>query len=203
MINDVSVELIQSCLRNHSLAQGKDALKDNPESWDYNYDRDGLDYLLGQIIRQLWLPKSHYLISVKATKLWAEYVEGDIYSTFGHDRVYLKKDITEEFFVGNSHTGIELPLSAGDSFAYRSLFHDEHIVPIYEIKRQLLSLKDISRMCIQAVLEKIYICKMLKKENVELPVKRLGDDYKEIIRLVYHTLPDPIHIVGENVFLSK
>ena len=57
---------------------------------DYTFDKNGVSYLLNQTIRQLWLPKEHYLVSVKAQDLWDRITDGDIRDYFYRDRVKVK-----------------------------------------------------------------------------------------------------------------
>ncbi|MDD4832604.1 MAG: hypothetical protein PHI78_02900 [Clostridia bacterium] len=52
-------------------------------------------------------------------------------------------------------------LHAKNSFAFREIFHDEHIVPINVIIKQLLSM-DPTHENIKSVIGKIGVCKMLK-----------------------------------------
>ena len=93
-------------------------------------------------------------------------------------------------------------LKKGDSFEYRSFFHNEHIVPVDTIENQLLQL-DVNGMTrqtcskrIEEILDKIYICMMLKEENAGLKNNRCSDDYEQIIKNDYANAKTPIKVVG-------
>ncbi len=174
---------------------------------DYTFDKNGVSYLLNQTIRQLWLPKEHYLVSVKAQDLWDRITDGDIRDYFYRDRVKVKCDSKLPYYIGNAKKPSEYwTYKKGKTFSYRSVFHDEHIVPVDTIVKELLNLETITPETVKSVLDKIYICKMLKEEdrsggengNCQIPkYKRNSDDYKAIIEKYYH--PNGIYICGEEM----
>jgi len=202
MYDSVTLNLIKTLLEAYRSVDNTNATAQNKSDWNYTLCKDGVEYLLNQALRQPWLPQDHYLVSVEAKKWWDEYADGDILLSYYQKPVYLKKEIKElPYYKGNKHEGLKYDYKIGEHFSYRSYFHDEHIVPVYEIERELLELEDITLENIDKVLQKIYICKMLKEENFNLPVKRYGDNYIDIIKNDYH--PHGIHIVGEERFLCN
>ncbi len=91
------------------------------------------------------------------------------------DKVYNTKDnyVTISKYTGASNTPHEPEvLKKGESFYYREVFHDEHIVTINDIIDELLSLKDVTKENVISILDKIYICRMLKSEDRSLYPKR-------------------------------
>ena len=68
-------------------------------------------------------------------------------------------------FKGNSKIPYDRDLAKGDAFAFREVFHDEHIIPIKIIIKQLLELDVPTEENIVKILSKISICRMLKTED--------------------------------------
>ena len=73
-------------------------------------------------------------------------------------------------------------LDERDSFIYNDVFTDEHVVTVSNIMEELLKLTKIDDESIKSVLDKIYICKMLKEEDRCIKNKnRRSLDYREVI----------------------
>ena len=75
------------------------------------------------------------------------------------------------------------------------------IVPVEIIKKELLGLDlkcdfKVQAERVETILDKIYVCKMLKEENAGLKNKRSSDDYKNIIENDYKNAETPIEVVG-------
>ena len=190
-----AIELIISLLAIYHKSPSRNDISHGKEQWVNSFDREGIENLLGQAIRQLWIPINHYYVSKAARDWWNEYAEGDIFDHFYRKRVVVKKTVEIEKYVGNANKATTKgTYEKGQSFPYRCFFHDEHIVPVCTIRDELLRLADPMESNVDAILDKIRICKMLKREDrpdekaklVVLPkFKRQSDDYRFIIREYY------------------
>ena len=205
-MNSNASQLIASLLYAYRSARPKEEYKQDPCIWDYGISQESVSYILNQTIRQLWIPEDHYLQSVKARDWWEKNAEGEMIRCSYKEGVVVKNDIPNHpTYKGASKKPVTeegTDLKKGDSFEYRSFFHNEHIVPVDTIVSQLLQL-DVKRMTPQAlakeverILDEIYICMMLKEENAGLKNKRCSDNYQEIIRNDYAKAKTPIEVVG-------
>lgn len=145
-------------------------------------------YLLNQALRLYALPDSHFLVSVKAKELWSKITSEPI-NHYGYQSPVIYEGstpITLDLYRGNENTFTSKTFSHGDSFAYRAVFHDDHIVPLKIIIEQLLALNEITYESVENVLNGIYICRMLKSEDRSLNNKssRPGN-YLEVIHGLY------------------
>jgi len=129
-------------------------------------------YLLNQILRQISVPADHYLISVKAQELWNKITDENMANHHYNTKVKCKNKmlpIQLNSYNGASSTPTVITLSAGSTFRYREIFHDDHIIPISKILHKLtwidLSDKEKAFDEIVNVLDMIYICRMLKDED--------------------------------------
>ncbi len=171
----------------HAAPEAKEA-----EHVEYTFDKKGISQILNQTIRQLWIPKDHYKISVKAWNLWNKIAEGDIRDYFYHDRVKVKCDSVLPYYKGNANEPAEKEwlYPKGKTFSYRSVFHDEHIVPVETIEKKLLEFENPTSEEVKDILSKIYVCKMLKEEDRKITKKsnRGSDNYLEIIKACYQNI---------------
>ena len=130
-------------------------------------------YLLGQIIRQYEIPEDHYYISYEAEKLWGLLSNDDIWKYCY--RAIVQCDTNNNLIVkkyrNNEKNPSEQEIKHGDKFIFRDVFHDEHIVPIKVIIENLLSLTDLTYENVENILDKIYICRILKSEDRNIPQK--------------------------------
>ena len=151
----------------------------------------GCSYLLNQAIRQYQIPKNHYLVSEKAFELWSKIRNDDILDFCYRNKIVKNND--EKVFIDKYKGSNKIPyaknveLKFGDSFIYNDVFTDEHIVTVYDIINELLQLQKYDYQSIKEVLDKIYICKMLKEEdhNIKGKKKRILD-YREVIADNYY-----------------
>lgn len=145
----------------------------------------GSKYLLNQTIRQYSQPNDHYFISEKALDLWNKITSEDIMSKYYRDRVILDKTdgtITLKCYKGNSKHFTEWTPNKGDGLTYRDVFHDEHIVPVKMIIKELIALEHPNYENVKEILGKIRVCKMLKEEDKLIKNKsNRSTDYKKAI----------------------
>ena len=148
-------------------------------------------YLLGQIIRNYCVDINHYYISEAAVNKWNDISALPIFNFWYRNIVEMEKDKTVVIheYVGNSKKFTERELNKGDKFVFRNVFHDEHMVPIKMILDEVLSLEVLNYDSVKDILDKIYICRLLKDEDRMLPTKYnrstniqdvINNDYKGI-----------------------
>lgn len=130
-------------------------------------------YLLGQILRQIPVTKKY--VSDEAQKLWDQLTDEDIWKYNYQDKVQTKnKDVIVKKYKGASKTAEDKEGKAvGNSFIFREVFHDEHIIPIAVIIEELLKLKDgeITPEKIAQIIDKICICRITKEEDRKIKVR--------------------------------
>lgn len=146
-------------------------------------------YLLNQIIRQYRISNNHYLVS-KATLLeWKRLglEKKNIGDYYYHETIKLDGVYKYDRYKGaeNAPTPIK-----SDWFYFNDIFHLEHVVPIKMIIKHLFELKRDNQLTpknVEDTLDKIYICRILKKEdrNIKAKSNRGTLDYKEIVNTIY------------------
>ncbi len=147
-------------------------------------------YLLNQIIRELCVSSEHYLVSKKAKELWDKLTSDDINKYFvGRFIVCDRADNTEvSLYKGNSKISYKnIKVQKNQKILYNSIFHNEHIVTIKDIIDELLKIDNPTQESVSRILNKIYICRMLKSENSDIIVHkhRCSLDYKKILENEY------------------
>lgn len=147
----------------------------------------GPKYLLGQIIRQYELPPEQYYVSSSAKALWETVSKDDMWKyTYRH---YVKceneKPVMIFEYTGNQNKpSREREVSKGDGFVFRDVFHDEHMIPVSLIIDKLISLPELNYDNVKNILDSIYICRLLKFEDRNLPVKyKRPFDLQEVIKM--------------------
>lgn len=148
----------------------------------------GTKYLLGQMIRQLSIPKDHFFISKKAEALWKQISTKDILDYYYRETVLCEneQELIVKCYKNNSKVFSELRVKAGDCFIYRDVFHDEHMIPVNDIIEKLLAIDTPNYTNVSDVLNLIYICKMLKEEDrVLYPKYHRPSDINQIMKDVY------------------
>lgn len=162
----------------------------------------GAKYLLGQIIRQFGINDDHYFISVAADKLWKEITNGkeDIKNYHYTMKVPVHKECKLNLYKGAAKEPFEKEkaFAPTNTFQYRQVFHDDHVIPIEDVIQKLISLETLNYENVQKILNNIYVCRMLKSENVELNRGNRNKrewDVKETIEKIYKGIHN-INIVG-------
>lgn len=190
---DFLIALIAACQ-----AGNEDPHLESPEGFNANIGSS--HYLLNQSLRLLWDRPGHLFVTKEALDLWSKLKVGDsIFHYYYQKPVFYKNEnpVPIECYKGASKT----PYWKGDiqftgkkeSIRFRQVFHREHIVPISIIIEELLAidLKQDKRHVyneIDAILNKIYVCYMLKKENIRLNEEaknKRSDDYQQVLYTDY------------------
>jgi hypothetical protein len=146
------------------------------------------NYLLDQALRLYQIPDSHYLISEKAKTLWSQITTKSI-KDFNYQKLVVyefDKPLSVECYTGNSNNHKPQDLLDNRTFPYRAVFHDDHVVPLKSIIQELQALDDPSYEKVSSVLDKIYICRMLKEED-RAPHNKTAraDNYLDVIHQLY------------------
>lgn len=113
-----------------------------------HYTLWGCSYLLDQALRLYQIPDDHYLISEKAKDLWTEITTKPI-KDFNYQRPVtyeFKEPLEAKCFTGNGNGFSTRTLKQNDSFPYRDVFHDDHVVPLKIIIQELVNLDEIDFM---------------------------------------------------------
>ena len=134
---------------------------------DFQIWNGSANYILNQILRQIKIPKENWYITYKADILWQQLTTNKIDDYNYQKKVTLTRNehLSVTTFKGNSKRPYNRTLTKGDSFAFREVFHDEHIIPIKIIIRQLFKLDVPTYETVVGILSKISICRMLKTED--------------------------------------
>ena len=209
MINNATIDIIYIILkncetykndRNCSECTKKDTAECKGCQWLYIPEENGgktlwgVEYLLGQIIRQVNIPTERRHLSKKAIEKWEELeLEKDkIWDYNYQDKVKcnLSKEVTIEEFIGSSSKSQSNRLSGDCDFKFRNVFHDEHIVPINDVLNKLLRIpKDqLTHEEISRYLDKLHLCRILKSEDRNIRPKYNRDedlDFRKIYENIY------------------
>ena len=128
----------------------------------------GCNYLLGQVIRQIRIPLDHWFVSDGAKTLWEKLTSKNIMEFWYTmpvpcDRANgIKVDL---YRGGEKKPYKDQIVKKNGTIIYREVFHDEHIVPVVVIVNELCALKEPTRENVKRILDKIYMCKLLKEED--------------------------------------
>lgn len=154
-------------------------------------------YLLGQILRQIPVTKKY--VSDAAQELWDQLTDDDIWKYNYQDKVQTKnKDVNVKKYKGASKTAEdEEGKEVGNSFIFREVFHDEHIIPIAVIIEELLELKggEITPEKVAKIIDKICICRITKEEDRKIkPRYKRSPDLSEAYETAYK--PNKVNITS-------
>lgn len=144
--------------------------KKEEETDNYQIFNHSANYILNQLLRQIKIPDKNWYISYKASILWKKITTDDIENYKYQSKVTMTNSERLEVitFKGNSNNKIPKPLEKGGSFAYREVFHDEHIIPINVIIKELDKLTSPTYESVVDIISKIHICRILKSEDRDI-----------------------------------
>ena len=209
MSNNATIEIIYTILKNCEEYRSNSncekctkngTLQCNPKKCEWHYIPQekggriiwGVDYLLGQILRQIDVPDERKHLSVGAIEKWKElgFDEKDIWKYNYQAWVSCNTSVTVIEYKGASKNGVEVSVAKNGGFTFREVFHDEHIVPINDILEELFKIpkEQLSHDIISEYLDKIHICRMLKSEdrNIHPKYNRGCDlDFKRVYDEIY------------------
>ena len=150
-------------------------------------------YLLGQILRQIPVTKKY--VSNAAQELWNQLTDEDIWKYNYQDKVQVpvknQKTIVYRYSGASNNASVG---SVGKDFIFRDVFHDEHIIPIAVIIKELLNLKnsEITPEKVAEIIDKICICRITKEED-----RKIKPRYKRSPKLseAYETAYKPKKVI--------
>ncbi len=155
-------------------------------------------YLLGQILRQVDVPSERKHLSVQAAKKWKELglEEQNIWRYHYQDWITCRAPIIIERYTGASSEAEPVDLKKKGGFVFRSVFHDEHIVPINDVLDVFLSIpkEELTHERIAEQLDKIHICRMLKSENFQIR-PRYGRGCDQDCKQIYEKYYKPSNVI--------
>jgi hypothetical protein len=155
------------------------------------YTIHNADYLLPQIIRHYNVPPNRYRLSKKAKEKWTELtLYGENINNYYHrESIECKNNgITVKMYKGAEHEGITKVLNKGDKFTYNDVFHNEHMIPINKIIKKLEELPELTYDSVSDILDKIWVCRILKEEDRAIESKysiNRSMDIDEVIKTAY------------------
>jgi len=157
---DIIIELIKGVKKEENSVELTDP------SGNY-FKLNNAKYLLGQVIRQYHLPREKFLLSKRANELWNRLTSEDIFSRYYRCKVVCDRadGVKIKEYKNNGKQYVERTVNKNESIIFRDVFHDEHTVSVRRIIQELTLLPELTYEAVQAVLDKIYICKMLKEED--------------------------------------
>lgn len=127
-----------------------------------------LKYILGQTVRAYKVPKSQTFISEEAEKRWND-LTSDIIDKFDYKQKFtcdrLSKATYFQIFKGSQKKGMPTLIKNGQQICFNDMFHVDHIVPVKLILSELLTLKVINSHDVCNILQKMYLCRILKEED--------------------------------------
>lgn len=168
---DILIGLIVGCQSNEDFIVG-------PKS--HPCKMIGSRYLLGQSVRQFIVPEHHKCVSEAAQLKWeALKVEYPIFNYWPNNPVYYRNTEPikiKKFNGAHGNPYVEEEVFLGDNkgrFQFKSVFHIEHIITINSIVDDLIKIdlnQDSSTIYdeISQILDKVYVCYMLKEEDRSL-----------------------------------
>ena len=149
-------------------------------------------YLLGQVLRQYDIPMERCFVSNEAKNLWKKLgIKDDINSFFWKEKLNCNcEKVLVKCYVGSNNKYENKEISTNTYLEYRSVFHNEHIIPIDTIKEKLekLAIEDnLDDDKIEEILNMICICRITKEEDRNIIKKYNRPDnlltcYKEIYK---------------------
>lgn len=131
----------------------------------------GTGYLLGQMIRQYAIPPERQYISRAAWELWHKLTDEDIWRYTYRQVVKCRSSapVPIQEYRGNERSPkSSRNIEPGETFVFRDVFHDEHMVPVSEILQALIRLPSVTYESVSEVLSHLCTCRILKTEDRSL-----------------------------------
>lgn len=146
--------------------------------------------MLNQSIREYDIPSDNRHVSKAALILWKDLTKEDIKNYHYRDVVKcdnLKQPWNTDLFQGANKEGNEREIFPYDSFLFNELFHEDHVIPVSLILKEIVKLEIINYNSIKDILDMMHICVILKEEDRKLGrTKERYIDYNKTIEDVYN-----------------
>ena len=165
IITNIIIDLVNGCKEN-------DVIVD-----DFDGDQSRMkncNYLLGQVIRNYIVPEERWYISEAALELWDSITDADIWKYEYADKIKLtKSDVLENIglYKGGKSTPEYTTKNRGDVIQFNDLFHDEHMVDVSTIKREIEKMNPLTPKGVKKVLDQMWMARILKKEDKRISSK--------------------------------
>lgn len=151
---------------------------------------NSLKYLINQSIRQYDIPPNNLHVSEKALKQWKDLTTSKIEDYHYNDKVICDNQIKTKsikLYKGANGKGNYKKLSLGDSFKFNAIFHEDHVIPVSLILKEIVKLEIINYNSIKDILDMMHICVILKEEDRKLGRTKERDiDFNKTIVDVYN-----------------
>lgn len=162
------------------------------------------DYLLNQILRQISIPEDHILLSKAAKEKWEQLnpsgKKGSLITNYYYHeklKAHCNEQVKVKCYKGAETKEYKTEIKNGEVFIFRDVFHYEHTIPISAIIKELLKVDEKNNLnydSVSRVLNKMYICRMLKEEDRNIDEKYdRSIELEEVLEKVYK--PKQIYIV--------
>ena len=150
------------------------------------------NYLLNQAIRQYIIPDENWHLSEKAKALWNSITSKDIreYNYQQPIECDCANHTRAMRYIGANLKGSKIKIKRGDIIPFNKLFTAEHMTPVADIKKELEVLTPITPATVEAVLDKIHICRITKEEDKSIQPKwGRGTNLSSILSTAYKDIP--------------
>lgn len=155
-------------MKNKAIIESLMCLLKNYMTISDKVSKDSLHYLIGQTIRQYDIPKDNRHISQAAQQLWDRLTTANISDYHYRNWVTcdnLKDPVTLCLFNGANKNGDPKEFKNGDKFMFRQLFHEDHVIPVSLIFKELVMNTQLNYSDIENLLNKMHLCVILKNED--------------------------------------
>lgn len=152
-------------------------------------------YLINQTIRLYILPDEHKYVSLKAKEQWEKVTSADM-SDYGY-RCQVNADRLKDVMFVHKYKGSNknaekesVSIYPYKSFVFNDIFHEDHIIPVCYFVDKLLNLTE-SELCeerVEAILDGMYIAKILKEEDRSLPRTKRPLTFEEVLATTYKSI---------------
>lgn len=151
------------------------------------------NYLLNQAIRQYIIPDKNWHLSIKAKDLWDSITSKRQIEEY-HYQQLIECDYANQtpakIYVGANTKGSYIKIKRGEMIPFNKLFTAEHMTPVADIKKELEALTNITPVDVEAVLDRIHICRVTKEEDKSIQPKwGRGTNYGNILSTAYKDIP--------------
>ena len=170
------------------------ASKEKGTKNDKHIKGDGIEiincsYLLNQLLRNILIPEENYHISKAADKLWKSLTSSDI-KDYGYDETFICDMISDfrelPFYKGNENNPEMRTVTKDTKIKYNNVFHNEHVIPIKIIIRQLQACDLDDYDAVKKILNSIHICRITKEEDKKLKQKSNREGgFDDIVKGLY------------------
>ena len=178
VVTNIIIDLVNGC-------KGDDVIVEDFDGTQLRMKN--CNYLLGQVIRNCIVPEERWYISAAALECWNSITDVDIWKYEYADKIRItKSDLLENLgiYKGGRNTPEFITKRRGDVIQFNDLFHDEHMVDVSTIKKEIEKLNPITPAGVKEILDQMWMARILKKEDKRIGTKSgRGTDLNYIMTL--------------------